>query len=148
MYGDNAMPTVTIQTGLWPTLFTVLLLICSGCNKDQQAENDLATLITIATEVVQKATSGDSVTDALASAQEYLNEQQSKLADAAERIKSLKGYQLSDDAMSKVKEKVQTAGATITRLRLELADEMARNPAVDEAVESIIRTYSNAVKGK
>ena len=52
------------------------------------------------------------------------------------------------NAMSKVKENVQTAGATITRLRVELADEMARNPAVDEAVESIIRTYSNAVKGK
>ena len=141
------MPPVTNQAWSRTMLITVFLLAWSGCNKDQQAESDLDILVTVAAEVVQIATSGDSVSDALASAQSYLHKQQSQLADAAERIKTLKGYQLSEDVMSKVKEQVQAAGSTISRLRVELADEMARTPATDEAVEAIIRIYSNAVKG-
>jgi len=129
-------------------LITVISIAAMACNKDEQADTDTEALVSIAQGVVQKATSGNSINDALASAKAYLDENRNNVAEAAERIKSLKEYQLSDQALAKIKERMQEAGATISRLRVELAAEMARNPAVDQAVEDLIQTYTAAVQGK
>ena len=54
---------------------------------------------------------------------------------------------MSDETVD-VKAQMREAGATITSLRVTLEDDMARDSKVDDAVEALIRTFTNAVQSK
>ena len=128
-------------------IVSAVLLSVSACSKDEEASAALQVVVDTAAQVVEKATSSADRSQALKDAQTYLDSQRDTLAQSAERLKSLKGYQVSDETVAKIKSQMREAGATITSLRVQLADDMARDSKVDDAVEALIRTFTNAVQG-
>ena len=136
------------KSAMTAVFFVAIALSLTGCSKDEQATNDLAFLTDTAASVAEKATSGADRQAALKSALDYLEANYDKLHASAERLNSLKSYQLSDETLAKMEESLFTAGERISRLREDLADEMVSNAEIDQAVELIISRYTTAIIGK
>ena len=126
-----------------------LMLFCwlSGCSRDEQALGDTEVVLHTAKRVLELATTGSDRQAGLQAAKDFLTQNAETLRTSSERLKALKGYQISDGTLETIKRTMKDSGETISRLRVALEKEILADAAIDVAVEGLIQQFTNAVNG-
>jgi ABC-type uncharacterized transport system auxiliary subunit len=123
----------------------ILLLACaallSGCKKDTQVNDVIGELDSFTKELVSKIESAQNPSAGVDDAQKFLDSRKADMKAKIDSIKELRGYQVSEDTMKKLKESVTDDAMSIAKLQIKYMQQTARDPAFKAKLDKLINDY-------
>jgi hypothetical protein len=127
------------------TCLLTLLLICgvilAGCKKDTEVSSVIGELDSFTKELVRKVESAPDPSRGVDDAQKYLDEHKADLKAKIDSLKSLRGYQVSEDTKKKMTESVTDDAMSVAKLQIKYIQQSMRDPAFKAKLDKLMSDY-------
>ena len=125
----------------------ILLLACgaalAGCKKDTEVNAVIGELDSFTKELVSKVESAPNPSAGVDEAQKYLDAHKDDLKAKINSLKELRGYQVSDDTMKKMKESVTEDAMSVAKLQIKYMQQSIRDPAFKAKLDKLLNDYQS-----
>ena len=128
--------------------FTILVLLLAclplcGCKKDAEINSVITELDSFTTELVKKVESAPSPSIGVDDAQKYFDSKKADLTAKMATLKSIRGYQVSEDTKKKMTTSLVDDAKRVASLQLKYVGASMRDPAFKAKLEKLTRDYQD-----
>lgn len=114
---------------------------CSSMNRDAEASTFITEIDSVTAEIVRAI--DEKPTTGIDRAQQILSERKSKLKASYDKLKDLKGYELSKTTTDKVVESVAKNVESISNLQIKYAEESVENRKFGEKLTKLSADFNS-----
>jgi hypothetical protein len=134
-----------------PKRFTILVLLLAclsltGCKKDAQINSVIAELDSFTSELVKKVEMAPNPSAGVDDAQKYLDSKKDDLTAKLARIKSIRGYQVSEETTKKMVNSMVDDAGKVAGLQMKYTGTLMRDPAFKAKLDRLTKDYSALFK--
>lgn len=140
---DMAARTLSLYT-----LLIAIVLVLSGCKKDDMATGTIDELTKLTDEIVTKVKDASDKKAGVAEAQKALDAKKGEIGPKMAEIMELRGFQLSEEAQAAVAKGMVDNTAKMAQLEIDLLTETMKDKDLEAAVEKLTTDHENLIQGK
>jgi hypothetical protein len=134
-----------------PPLFGLLLavaLLACACAKDEAAEATLAAFTGLTDAIVEQVAEAEDPQAGVERGRERLAEAKPELEPKLSELRSLRGFQISDQTLAKLNAELAGNVAKMSALQIELGMATARDPELAAALEQLVADHRALMTGE
>ena len=129
------------------TLLFAFLLLLGGCKQDDFANETMDEYGKLASDIESDVKGAEDKKAGVAKAQERLDAAKAELGPKMTKINELRGFQVSEETMSKITSTVTDATLEVSGLQLELMMEVQEDPELETALNKLISDFEALTTG-
>jgi hypothetical protein len=128
------------------TLLVAFILSLPGCKKDDMVNATMADLETLATEIADTVKNAEDKKQGVADAQKLLDAKKGDLQAKMKEVGELRGFQVSDETMTKMGGSIADAMMKVEGLKLDLMSETMQDAELKTALDKLTQDFGDTVQ--
>jgi outer membrane murein-binding lipoprotein Lpp len=131
------------------SLFAVLvafILSLPGCKKDDMVNETMAEVEKLATEINDTVNKAEDKKQGVADAQKLLDGKKDGLKSKMKEIGELRGFQVSDETMTKMGGSIADAVMKVEGLKLDLMSETMQDAELKTALDKLTKDFTDSLQ--
>ncbi len=131
------------------SLFAVLvafILSLPGCKKDDMVNETMAEIEKLATEINETVTKAEDKKQGVADAQKLLDGKKDDLKAKMKEVGELRGFQVSDETMSKMGGSIADSVMKVEGLKLDLMAETMQDADLKAALDKLTKDFTDTLQ--
>ena len=131
------------------SLFAVLvafILSLPGCKKDDMVNETMAEIEKLATEINETVNKAEDKKQGVADAQKLLDAKKDDLKGKMKEIGELRGFQVSDETMTKMGGSIADAVMNVEGLKLDLMSETMQDAELKTALDKLTKDFTDTLQ--
>ena len=128
------------------TLLFAFLLSLGGCKKDDMVNSTMDEVSKLATEIADTVNNADDKKKGVADAQKLLDGKKDDIKSKMVEIGQLRGFQVSEEAMTKMGSTLGDAIMKVEGLKIDLMSEMMKDDELKKGIDKLTSDFTEAVR--
>lgn len=117
----------------------------AGCSRDTEVLAFVGEFDSFSAELVKKVKSAANPSAGVDAAQKYLDENKARIKAKLEAVKTIRGFQISDDTKKKVEASFMNNATAVAGLELDYVAQAALDSGFRSKLEKLVNDYKNIV---
>lgn len=127
------------------TIMMITAVSLAACKKDDQVRTTLSDLDSFTAELVKRVESASDPSSGLDEAQKYMESKKSEIKPKLDAIKTLRGFEVSDEIKKSMQESVSRNVASIAGLRIKYVSRSVSDAAFKNKLEKLVNDYTQMI---
>ena len=122
-------------------VFLCALLSVTGCKKDEFVNETLDQVGVLATEMTEAVEKADDKKEGVAAARKVFDDKKGDLGDKLAELKTLRGFQVSEETQKKMATDLMKHVAAVEKLRITLMSQTRKDSELDAELKSLLGDF-------
>jgi hypothetical protein len=136
---------IVIRRSLVLALVAVLAAGLAACSRDEEVKSALAALDSFTGDLVKKVKTAPNPSAGVNAAQTYLDANRGSLQEKLAGIKTLRGFQVSEETRKKLEAGFMNNATAVAGLQLDYVSQAALDKDFSARLEKLVNDYKNVV---
>lgn len=129
---------------LWLLVLSTLL---GGCSRDDDVNTFMGKLDGFTSEIVTRVETAKDRKAGVDAAQSYFDQNKAEIQTAYADIKNVRGFQVKEETMKKLADRMLTNGTKVAGLKLKLMGETMKDDELDKKLDKLEKSYEGLFSG-
>jgi hypothetical protein len=122
-------------------VLVVMCFVLAGCKRDEEVKAILATIDSFTSELIGRIETAANPSIGVDEAQKYLDTRKAEIGGAMNTLKSLRGYQVSDESKQKIASSLVDDSSKVGSLQIKYVSLSMSDPAFKAKLDKLVKDY-------